>query len=181
MEWFGPSNRIEYIDQDDALLIRITALAYWIGLAVPLGCAIGTGVAAYLGAAWWVILGLFSASLYFAYRWYTPEEVELFVTGTRLQARVKTQFGTTKVERGWRQIYGIGFSHGPEENDPSGLYTEEPGGGVLLTDLVNREEAEAIVKRIYSRFYAVPTKARSGGTMLPPLRSSVITLFGGEK
>lgn len=171
MQWFGPSNRIEYIDDGDDLLIRITSIARWMDLLAPVLSGIGAGVAAYL-AHWYVTACLAWTCFHTLYDWCATHEAELRISGISIRARIKTPYRTKRISREWREIFGLEYGCGAKEDDPSGLYIHEPGAWTILVKHLDQKEAEAILKAIHRRFHDVETRPKENETFFQKIRSS---------
>lgn len=186
MEWWGPPNRIEYIEENGNLLIRVTSLTRLVDLVFPVGFAIGASLSALYGRSWPLTAFLAAGCFVALYEWTSASVTELHVSHTSLSARTKTMLrprhswvnDAKSVQVHWKEIDVLEFSHGPDENDPSGLYANP---GTILISQVNREEAESIIDTIYRRFPYVEMKPRRTSSRRAELVDSVKTIFGRLK
>jgi hypothetical protein len=174
MQWWGPSNDLEFIDKPDALTIRATSIRRRGDLLLPSALALGFMVAPWFGGGFFVlaVLGISSAALF--YSWSITSIVELRVTQRGIEAR--SSGGC--VSAAWSEIKALEYRVGGE-NEPSGLYGRDTRWqGIHLTSQLTKTECERVITAIFTRVPFVEMAVDNEGGILNFGRSDEIISLG---
>jgi hypothetical protein len=162
MQWWGPSNDLEFIDKPDTLTIRAVSVRRRGDLLLPSAFALGLIVAPWFGAELLILaaLGIASAALF--YSWFKTSIIELRVTQQGLQ----TCSAKGSLSVSWSEIKGLEYRAGGEY-DPSGLYARQSRWqSICITNQLTKPDCERVITAIFTRFPLLKPAVDNDGGIL---------------
>jgi|GEM_PF-2519037 len=152
MEWWGPSQRLEFINTPETLVVHVTHLRRKGDLIVPASAAV------FCVASIWFELGIVATVssaiilLTSLFRWFSERMIQLSVNDKTLEVRSDAWWKTNVTRVHWSEIKRLEYMVGGDD-EPSGLYAKQASWSrtCLLSD-INEKTTAQIVDAIYMRF-----------------------------
>jgi|SRR6185312_5506853 len=165
MEWWGPTNKLEFDDQPDALTIRATSIRRAVDLLWPSGMAIAFVIARRFGGDWLTELALGGVSAFLFFKWFVTSTTELRVTEKDIQVPYSGRLRWLD----WSEIAGLEYRVGGE-GESSGLYARKSRWeAVCLTSQLDESDCGQVIDAIYRRFpFVKMADDNSGGFRRDP-------------
>lgn len=152
MEWWGPSNSLEFIDKPDALTIRTTSIRRTGDLIWPAGSLLAAFATYCFGTfAGWPLSLIATAAILLA-RWFNTRVVELRVTPRELLSRSSRYWTNHVIKLRWTEVQALVYRVGGK-NRARGLYAKKSFWSVscLIPDL-DRDETQRVIEACARKF-----------------------------
>jgi hypothetical protein len=152
MQWWGPANSLEFIDEPDALTIRATSIRRPGDLIWPAGCLVASLATLYFGApAGWPISLAAMAALLCA-GWFNTSVVELRVTQREISMRSIRNWLDNEVKIQWKEIRALEYRVGGEYQS-RGLYARKSfWSAPCIMPQLKKEETQQVIAAIARKF-----------------------------